>query len=158
MLDQGREGNDTLKLWASVIITIAGFIIQFVGLRIIHGAVLLAQLGAILLTTIVRAVLRHRRQPANLVPDMMHQRDDDSINSVQLNRHDELVDNMPAKVDADEEKGRADDHELSMAQKEIEGHELDALSIHFAGIKSFQMMSTECLYKPDKVSACDGPI
>lgn len=45
---------------------------------------------------------------------------------------------MPAKVDADEEKGRADDYELSMAQKEIEGHEWDALSMHFAGIKSFQ--------------------
>ncbi|KAF3221247.1 hypothetical protein TWF191_007212 [Orbilia oligospora] len=48
-------------LWFTVIITIFGFVIQFVGLRGIHSSVIIAQLAATLIMAIVRAGLRSQR-------------------------------------------------------------------------------------------------
>lgn len=48
-------------LWVTVVVTILGFIVQFVGLRAMHSSVIMAQLGATLLMAIIRAGLRAQR-------------------------------------------------------------------------------------------------
>ncbi|KAK6339219.1 hypothetical protein TWF718_008641 [Orbilia javanica] len=48
-------------LWITVIVTIFGFFIQFIGLREAHSSVIMAQLGATLLMSVIRAGLRSQR-------------------------------------------------------------------------------------------------
>ncbi|KAL6788552.1 ankyrin repeat-containing domain protein [Trichoderma sp. SZMC 28012] len=48
-------------VWAAVGISVIGFVMQFVGLRAIHSAVSVAQLGAIMLMSAARAALRMQR-------------------------------------------------------------------------------------------------
>ncbi|KAH6886409.1 hypothetical protein B0T10DRAFT_371957, partial [Thelonectria olida] len=48
-------------VWAAVGTTVAGFVMQFVGLRGIHSAVSVAQLGAIMAMSAARAALRMQR-------------------------------------------------------------------------------------------------
>ncbi|KAF3933260.1 Ankyrin-2 [Dactylella cylindrospora] len=48
-------------LWVAVVTTVIGFIAQFVGLRAMHASVTLAQLGATILMSIIRAMLRTQR-------------------------------------------------------------------------------------------------
>ncbi|KAJ6178734.1 hypothetical protein N7519_009195 [Penicillium mononematosum] len=50
-----------LQVWVAVGITLSGFILQFTGLRGIHSAVSVAQLGVIMLMSIARAALRMKR-------------------------------------------------------------------------------------------------
>ncbi|UKZ83793.1 hypothetical protein TrVFT333_011606 [Trichoderma virens FT-333] len=50
-----------LVVWAAVGTSIAGFVMQFVGLRAIHSAVSVAQLGVIMLMSAARAALRMQR-------------------------------------------------------------------------------------------------
>ncbi|KAL7942901.1 ankyrin repeat-containing domain protein [Trichoderma barbatum] len=50
-----------LLVWAAVGTSIAGFVMQFVGLRAIHSAVSVAQLGVIMLMSGIRAALRMQR-------------------------------------------------------------------------------------------------
>ncbi|OPB44973.1 hypothetical protein A0O28_0091110 [Trichoderma guizhouense] len=50
-----------IVVWAAVGISITGFVMQFVGLRGIHSAVSVAQLGAIMLMSAARAALRMQR-------------------------------------------------------------------------------------------------
>ncbi|RDW93626.1 ankyrin repeat domain-containing protein [Aspergillus mulundensis] len=52
-------------VWVAVSITISGFILQFIGLRGVHSAVAVAQLGAVMAMAIARAGLRMQR----LTPD-----------------------------------------------------------------------------------------
>ncbi|UKZ70436.1 uncharacterized protein TrAtP1_011416 [Trichoderma atroviride] len=59
---QSSKGSDSeLALWAAVSTTIIGFVLQFVGLRGIHSAVSVAQLGAMMLMSMVRSALRMQR-------------------------------------------------------------------------------------------------
>ncbi|KAJ4856500.1 ankyrin repeats (3 copies) domain-containing protein [Trichoderma breve] len=50
-----------IVVWAAVGISVTGFVMQFVGLRAIHSAVSVAQLGAIMLMSAARAALRMQR-------------------------------------------------------------------------------------------------
>ncbi|KAJ5455310.1 hypothetical protein N7475_010431 [Penicillium sp. IBT 31633x] len=50
-----------LEIWAAIGTTISGFVLQFTGLRGIHSAVSVAQLGVILVMSIARAMLRMQR-------------------------------------------------------------------------------------------------
>lgn len=50
-----------LAIWATVEITLIGFVLQFIGLRGIHSAVTVAQLAVVLIMSIARATLRMRR-------------------------------------------------------------------------------------------------
>ncbi len=54
-----------LAVWVATGITVPGFILQFVGMRGIHSAVSVAQLGAVLAMSAVRAMLRMQRLDAN---------------------------------------------------------------------------------------------
>ncbi|KLJ06561.1 hypothetical protein EMPG_10038 [Blastomyces silverae] len=56
-----RQVKEDYRLWAAVALTIGGFIIQFVGLRGMHAAVTLAQLGSTVIMAIIRASLRSQR-------------------------------------------------------------------------------------------------
>ncbi|PGH05992.1 hypothetical protein GX51_02583 [Blastomyces parvus] len=56
-----RQVKEDYRLWAAVALTIGGFIIQFVGLRGMHAAVTLAQLGSTVIMGILRASLRSQR-------------------------------------------------------------------------------------------------
>ncbi|KAF2874954.1 hypothetical protein BDV95DRAFT_487043, partial [Massariosphaeria phaeospora] len=47
--------------WVAVSVTMIGFIVQFVGLRAVHSTVSVFQLGAVLLMSILRALLRTKR-------------------------------------------------------------------------------------------------
>lgn len=59
---QPSKGSDSeLPLWAAVSTTIIGFVLQFVGLRGIHSAVSVAQLGAMMLMSMIRSALRMQR-------------------------------------------------------------------------------------------------
>ncbi|CAG8298775.1 unnamed protein product [Penicillium olsonii] len=50
-----------LGIWAAIATTISGFVLQFTGLRGIHSAVSVAQLGVILFMSTARAMLRMQR-------------------------------------------------------------------------------------------------
>ncbi|KAL6799555.1 hypothetical protein GGI42DRAFT_327833 [Trichoderma sp. SZMC 28013] len=50
-----------IVVWVAVGISISGFVMQFVGLRALHSAVSVAQLGAIMLMSAARAALRMQR-------------------------------------------------------------------------------------------------
>ncbi|KAL6810058.1 ankyrin repeat-containing domain protein [Trichoderma sp. SZMC 28015] len=50
-----------IVVWAAVGISVIGFVMQFVGLRAIHSAVSVAQLGATMLMSAARAALRMQR-------------------------------------------------------------------------------------------------
>ncbi|KAL7925582.1 hypothetical protein ACQKWADRAFT_284464 [Trichoderma austrokoningii] len=60
-----RSSDSDLALWAAVVTTVTGFIIQFVGLRGIHSAISVAQLGAMLAMSVVRSALRMQRLKPN---------------------------------------------------------------------------------------------
>jgi hypothetical protein len=55
------EYRQEIAVWIAVIITISGFVLQFVGLRGVHSTISVAQLGAALLMTAARAGLRMQR-------------------------------------------------------------------------------------------------
>ncbi|KAK6353776.1 hypothetical protein TWF730_008203 [Orbilia blumenaviensis] len=59
-------------LWITVVATVFGFIVQFVGLRAMHSSVIMAQLGATLLMAVVRAGLRTQRvaEDKNLITSL----------------------------------------------------------------------------------------
>jgi len=50
-----------LGVWAAVGITVVGFVLQFVGLRAVHSAISVTQLGAMIVMSMARAVMRMRR-------------------------------------------------------------------------------------------------
>ena len=54
-----------VKVWVAIFSTVAGFILQFVGLRGMHSSVSLLQLGAIMTMAFVRAALRTQRVDRN---------------------------------------------------------------------------------------------
>ncbi|OCL03242.1 hypothetical protein AOQ84DRAFT_419951 [Glonium stellatum] len=54
-----------IKVWVAMVSTIAGFVLQFVGLRGMHSSVSLLQLGAIMIMALVRAALRTQRVNRN---------------------------------------------------------------------------------------------
>jgi ankyrin repeat protein len=56
-----RPKKYELAVWAAVGVTVAGFVLQFVGLRGIHSAVSVAQLGATLFMSAARGALRMER-------------------------------------------------------------------------------------------------
>ncbi|KAF2136040.1 uncharacterized protein K452DRAFT_329897 [Aplosporella prunicola CBS 121167] len=58
-----KKNNNTSRVlvWILVSITMVGFILQFLGLRACHSSVAVAQLGATLLMSLIRAVLRTER-------------------------------------------------------------------------------------------------
>lgn len=56
-----RSSDSEFVLWVAVGTTITGFVIQFVGLRGIHSAVSVAQLGAMMLMSMIRSALRMQR-------------------------------------------------------------------------------------------------
>lgn len=58
---QSWSKNAELAVWAAVAITVTGFILQFIGLRGIHSAVSMFQLGAIMIMSAFRAALRMQR-------------------------------------------------------------------------------------------------
>ncbi|KAJ4307754.1 hypothetical protein N0V84_012520 [Fusarium piperis] len=58
---KNRSKTSELVVWAAVGTTITGFVMQFVGLRGIHSAVSVAQLGVIMAMSAARAALRMQR-------------------------------------------------------------------------------------------------
>ncbi|KAH6953808.1 hypothetical protein BKA56DRAFT_625468 [Ilyonectria sp. MPI-CAGE-AT-0026] len=62
---KGESNRSQLAVWGVVGITLSGFIFQFVGLRGIHSAISVAQLGAILVMSAARAALRMQRLKAD---------------------------------------------------------------------------------------------
>ncbi|KAK8124388.1 uncharacterized protein PG998_000147 [Apiospora kogelbergensis] len=56
--DQPRMERAT---WMTVVITVAGFVLQFTGLRALHSAIPVAQLGATMIMSMARTLLRMRR-------------------------------------------------------------------------------------------------
>ncbi|KAK6358149.1 hypothetical protein TWF730_007503 [Orbilia blumenaviensis] len=48
-------------LWVTMVATILGFLLQFIGLRAMHSSVIVAQLGATILMAVIRAGLRTQR-------------------------------------------------------------------------------------------------
>ncbi|KAM0456364.1 hypothetical protein ACHAPV_007306 [Trichoderma viride] len=60
-----RSSDSELVLWVAVVTTVVGFVIQFVGLRGIHSAVAVAQLGAMMVMSVARSALRMQRLKPN---------------------------------------------------------------------------------------------
>ncbi|OCL13603.1 hypothetical protein AOQ84DRAFT_372031 [Glonium stellatum] len=58
---KSRSQNPELAVWATVGISVSGFVFQFVSLRGIHSAICVAQLGAIIVMSAARAALRMQR-------------------------------------------------------------------------------------------------
>lgn len=58
---KSRSKDSELTVWAAIGITISGFILQFTGLRGIHSAVSIAQLGVTIAMSAVRSALRMQR-------------------------------------------------------------------------------------------------
>lgn len=60
-----RSAEHTFKqlcmVWAAILATTAGFVLQFLGLRTLHSTVSVAQFGVMLIMTIVRTLLRTQR-------------------------------------------------------------------------------------------------
>ncbi|KAM0523345.1 hypothetical protein ACHAPE_001841 [Trichoderma viride] len=56
-----RSSDSEIILWIAVGTTIIGFVIQFVGLRGIHSAVSVAQLGVMMVMSVARSALRMQR-------------------------------------------------------------------------------------------------
>ncbi|KAJ5213562.1 hypothetical protein N7449_000731 [Penicillium cf. viridicatum] len=58
-----KDGSKESKfeVWAAIGTTVSGFVLQFTGLRGIHSAVSIAQLGVILVMSVARAALRMQR-------------------------------------------------------------------------------------------------
>ncbi|KAF6807956.1 ankyrin repeat domain-containing protein 28, partial [Colletotrichum plurivorum] len=56
-----EKSGDQLGVWLAIAMTMTGFVLQFVGLRAMHSAVSVLQLGAILVVSFIRAVLRTQR-------------------------------------------------------------------------------------------------
>lgn len=59
--DKELQRTNNILVWVFVPITIFGFILQFVGLRALHSTISIAQLGATLLMSIIRSMLRTER-------------------------------------------------------------------------------------------------
>ncbi|KAM0479862.1 hypothetical protein ACHAPX_004439 [Trichoderma viride] len=60
-----RSSDSELVLWTAVGTTVVGFVIQFVGLRGIHSAIAVAQLGAMMVMSVARSALRMQRLKPN---------------------------------------------------------------------------------------------
>ncbi|KAF2253522.1 hypothetical protein BU26DRAFT_538289 [Trematosphaeria pertusa] len=62
--------HESLMTWITVIITMIGFVVQFVGLRGVHSAVSVCQLAAVVIMSALRALLRTKRLEgdANRIP------------------------------------------------------------------------------------------
>ncbi|PON24118.1 hypothetical protein TGAM01_v207129 [Trichoderma gamsii] len=60
-----RSSDSELVLWTAVGTTVVGFVIQFVGLRGIHSAISVAQLGAMMVMSVARSALRMQRLKPN---------------------------------------------------------------------------------------------
>ncbi|KAH3055681.1 hypothetical protein KXW16_006644, partial [Aspergillus fumigatus] len=60
---KARRPERTLEitLWLTVTMTISGFVLQFIGLRGLHSAISVAQLGVIMIMSALRAALRMQR-------------------------------------------------------------------------------------------------
>ncbi|KAH6847189.1 hypothetical protein B0I37DRAFT_139209 [Chaetomium sp. MPI-CAGE-AT-0009] len=50
-----------IVLWAAIVLSLLGFVCQFVGLRGLHGSIILYQLACTLVMSVIRALLRSRR-------------------------------------------------------------------------------------------------
>ncbi|KAJ5641883.1 hypothetical protein N7490_005883 [Penicillium lividum] len=57
--------QSSLGVWIATGTTISGFVLQFIGLRGIHSAISVAQLGVIMVMSMVRAALRMQRLATN---------------------------------------------------------------------------------------------
>lgn len=58
--DRRLDGKN-IKLYSTILSTIFGFVMQFIGLRALHASVILASLGTTLLMSILRTCLRTER-------------------------------------------------------------------------------------------------
>lgn len=58
---EAMKFSEDVLVWVAVVITMIGFILQFIGLRGMHSAVSLFQLGAMLIMALLRAGLRTKR-------------------------------------------------------------------------------------------------
>lgn len=58
---KGQWLSDDVLLWAAVSVTMAGFVVQFVGLRAMHSSISVAQLGSTVIMAVIRAGLRTQR-------------------------------------------------------------------------------------------------
>lgn len=59
--DETLNARRGMTLVSVVLLTMVGFVVQFVGLRGLHSSVILAQLGATMVMTVVRTCLRAQR-------------------------------------------------------------------------------------------------
>ncbi|KAF3312265.1 hypothetical protein TWF173_007419 [Orbilia oligospora] len=56
-----KRSNRPILLGVALTCSLVGFVLQFVGLRALHSSVIFAQLGATLLMSVIRAILRMKR-------------------------------------------------------------------------------------------------
>ncbi|WYZ35802.1 hypothetical protein EsH8_X_000449 [Colletotrichum jinshuiense] len=70
-----QQSDKPLKVWTAIVVTMVGFILQFVGFRAMHSAVSVLQLGVILIVSIIRAALRSQRLKKN--DNLVHNRPDE---------------------------------------------------------------------------------
>ncbi|KAJ6261247.1 Ankyrin-2 [Drechslerella dactyloides] len=104
-----RSGKSmTSMLWLAISTSTLGFICQFVGLRAMHASVILAQLGATLLMSIVRTILRTQRtdKTMNLIRRFLKK---DSLQS-------------------------SEEHPFISDPKLLHGHELDFFTTHIHNV------------------------
>ncbi|KAL2785304.1 hypothetical protein BJX66DRAFT_61228 [Aspergillus keveii] len=68
-----KDPKSAFLVWIAIVITMGGFVLQFVGLRALHSSVAVFQLGAMLVMSFIRAALRTRRFDTNenLVGEML---------------------------------------------------------------------------------------
>ncbi|KAF5564565.1 ankyrin repeat-containing protein [Fusarium phyllophilum] len=99
-----RSSDSELLLWIAAGTTVSGFAIQFTGLRGLHSAVAVAQLGAMVLMSAARATIRMQRlKPEDnylaLYPDIVtgHELDWLAIRLEQVQRHGQSTDDTKVR-------------------------------------------------------------
>ncbi|KAG5749686.1 hypothetical protein H9Q70_007631 [Fusarium xylarioides] len=99
-----RSSDLELLLWIAVGTTVSGFAIQFTGLRGLHSAVAVAQLGAMVLMSAARATIRMQRSKPEdnylaLYPDIVtgHELDWLAIRLEQVQRHGQSTDDTKVR-------------------------------------------------------------
>ncbi|KAG4441242.1 hypothetical protein IFR05_003290 [Cadophora sp. M221] len=70
-----RQNRGQVGVWVAVALSVLGFVMQFVGIRALHSSISLAQLGAIVLMSLLRSLLRSRRRKHET--NLFHDANDD---------------------------------------------------------------------------------
>ncbi|KZL76962.1 ankyrin repeat domain-containing protein 28 [Colletotrichum tofieldiae] len=126
-----QQSDDERGVWLATVITMSGFVLQFVGLRAMHSAVSVLQLGAILVVSIIRAGMRTQR----------------------LKKEDNLLHNRPDEVEGHELDWLA----LHMGKDEKDKNKCFSWVVSGAAAVSHSVDSHEDNKEGDYYGSIDGP-